>query len=123
MPKTDCLEEFFNQLDEKWKVMMQHWYAHKKSLSPKLRNVAVMRKQLEYLLELSEGNIDCAEAIVDYSIKQGYSGLFKPSQGRGGARSGRKKEVEYSNDTWKDSNVTLPQGNVTLDEHGNPCPF
>lgn len=123
LPKTDCLEEFFNQLDEKWKATMQRWYAHKKNLSPKLRNVAVMRKQLEYLLELSEGNIDYAEAIVDYSIKQGYSGLFKPNQGRGSGRKKTKKEVEYSNDTWKGSDVTLPQGNVTLDEHGNPCPF
>lgn len=123
LPKTDCLEEFFNQLDEKWKATMQRWYAHKKNLSPKLRNAAVMRKQLEYLLELSEGNIDYAEAIVDYSIKQGYSGLFKPNQERGGGRKSTKKEVEYSNDTWKGSDVTLPQGNVTLDEHGNPCPF
>lgn len=123
LPQTDCQEDFFNQLDEKWKAIMQRWFAHRKRLSPKLRNMSVIKEQFEYLLDLSEGNVACAEAIVDYSIKQGYSGLFKPNLGRGGKQRNAKKEVEYSNDTWKDSDVTLPRGIVTLDEHGNPCPF
>ena len=123
LPKTDCQDDFFNQLDEKWKATMQRWFEHKKRHSPKLRNVSTLREQFEYLLELSGGDADCAEAIVNYSIKQGYSGLFKPNQGRGGDRRSAKKEVEYSNDTWKGSDSTLPQSNVSLDEHGNPCPF
>ncbi|MCQ2228096.1 MAG: DUF4373 domain-containing protein [Bacteroidales bacterium] len=125
LPKNKIQDDFFNQLDDRWQAIMQRWYAHKKKLSPKFRNMKILKENFEYLTELSGGDIDCAEAIVDYSIKQCYSGLFKPAMGRGGksAKPSKKKDVKYSNDAWGNSQENLPKVELKIDENGNPCPF
>lgn len=125
LPKNKFQDDFFNQLDDRWQAIMQRWYAHKKKLSPKFRNMKILKENFEYLTELSGGDIDCAEAIVDYSIKQCYSGLFKPAMGRGGksAKPSKKKDVKYSNDAWGNSQENLPKVELKIDENGNPCPF
>lgn len=118
-------DDFFNQLDDRWLALMQRWYAHRKRLSPKLRNIGIIKDQLEYLVELSCQDICCAEAIVDYCVKQGYSGLYLPNQGRGGksVKPSKKKDVKYSNDVWGNSQENLPKVELKIDENGNPCPF
>lgn len=125
LPRTEIQEDYFNQLDERWQAIVMRWYAHKKEMSPKLKGLASIKKQVELLLEMSEGNADYAEAIVEYSVKQGYAGLYKPAQGRGDkvTKPSKKKEVKYSNDTWENSEVSLPRVELTIDENGNPCPF
>lgn len=126
LPKKKIEEDFFSQFDDRWKAIFERWYAHRKRLSPKLRNISVITDNFKYLLELSGGDISYAEAIVDFSIKQSYSGLYPPSQGKSGGRGARasvRPEVKYSNDAWKDSDKNLPKGDISFDENGNPCPF
>lgn len=77
---------YLETLDPPWREVMQQWLEYKRTRKESYRSEMGVRKCLTMLQNLSGGNPQIAEQIVDKSIANNWAGLFELKQSHYPAR-------------------------------------
>ena len=74
---TNWLESF----EEPWRGIMQQWFDYKRTRKESYRNEMGAKKCLTMLRNLSGGNAEIAQRIIDQSMANNWAGLFALREG------------------------------------------
>ena len=90
--KKFTLEGWAMQQDSPWRELMLIWFDYKRTRKESYRSEMGAKKCLTLLRNLSAGNAEVAQRIIDQSIANNWAGLFalREEQARGHPPNGRQ---------------------------------
>lgn len=93
--KKFVLEEWAKQQESPWRELMLIWLDYKRTRKESYRSEMGARKCLTMLRNLSGGNADVAQRIIDQSMANNWAGLFAlkdspPPRGQPGRQHGQR---------------------------------
>ncbi len=80
--KKFSLDEWAKQLDSPWRELMLIWLDYKRTRKESYRSEMGAKKCLTMLRNLSGGNADLAQRIIDQSMANNWAGLFALREGQ-----------------------------------------
>ena len=90
--KKVSLDDWAKQLESPWRELMLIWLDYKRTRKESYRSEVGAKKCLTMLRNLSGGNADLAQRIIDQSMANNWAGLFalREEQARGHPPNGRQ---------------------------------